>query len=70
MHDGSITNLSAVIDLYDRGGIDRPSRSRDIRPLHLTAREKADLIAFLETLNDAGADGPAYRVIGPVAPRP
>jgi cytochrome c peroxidase len=27
MHDGSIAILDAVIDLYDRGGIDRPSRS-------------------------------------------
>ena len=41
-----------VIDLYDRGGIDRPSRDNDIRPLHLQSREKADLIAFLNTLGD------------------
>ena len=27
MHDGSDATLEAVIDLYDRGGIDRPSRS-------------------------------------------
>ncbi len=26
MHDGSVPTLEAVIDLYDRGGIDRPSR--------------------------------------------
>jgi cytochrome c peroxidase len=50
MHDGSVPTLDAVIDLYDRGGIDRPSRSPHIRPLHLTAGEKADLIAFLHTL--------------------
>ncbi|WP_096485755.1 cytochrome-c peroxidase [Methylorubrum populi] len=70
MHDGSLTTLSDVIDLYDRGGIERPSRSRDIRPLRLSAREKADLIAFMESLNDNGADGPAYQPIGPEAPRP
>ncbi|GJD91310.1 Cytochrome c551 peroxidase [Methylobacterium hispanicum] len=51
MHDGSLDSLAAVIDLYDRGGIDRPSRSREIRPLNLTAAEKADLLAFLDTLN-------------------
>jgi len=50
MHDGSVSTLEAVIDLYDRGGIDRPSRSALIRPLGLTADEKADLAAFLRTL--------------------
>jgi cytochrome c peroxidase len=51
MHDGSVPTLDAVIALYDRGGIDRPSRSRAIKPLHLTASERADLHAFLETLS-------------------
>lgn len=50
MHDGSVASLSAAIDLYDRGGIDRPSRSPEIRPLHLSERQKADLIAFLAAL--------------------
>jgi cytochrome c peroxidase len=50
MHDGSVPTLDAVIDLYDRGGIDRPSRSPEIHPLGLTNTEKADLIAFLQTL--------------------
>jgi len=53
MHDGSVATLEAVIDLYDRGGIDRPSRAEEIRPLSLTASEKSDLIAFLRTLNGA-----------------
>ena len=50
MHDGSIATLDEVIDLYDRGGIERPSRSPLIRPLGLTDAERADLIAFLHTL--------------------
>lgn len=53
MHDGSVPTLEAVIDLYDRGGIDRPSRSDLIKPLHLTAQDKADLVAFLKTLTGA-----------------
>lgn len=53
MHDGSIATLEAVIDLYDRGGIDRPSRSDRIFPLGLSKDEKADLIAFLHTLDGA-----------------
>ena len=50
MHDGSVATLDAVIDLYNKGGIDRPSRAEEIKPLNLTAGEKADLIAFLDTL--------------------
>jgi len=53
MHDGSVATLADVIDLYDKGGIDRPSRAEEIRPLHLTAQEKGDLIAFLQTLTAA-----------------
>ena len=51
MHDGSVATLEAVIDLYDRGGIARPSRSDRIFALGLSKDEKADLIAFLHTLN-------------------
>ncbi|MGO4712797.1 cytochrome-c peroxidase [Bradyrhizobium sp. 2TAF24] len=55
MHNGSAATLQQVIDLYDKGGIDRPSRSPEIRPLGLTPDEKADLIAFLQTLSGAPA---------------
>ncbi len=53
MHNGSETTLDEVIDLYDKGGIDRPSRSVLIFPLHLSQSEKGDLIAFLRTLTAA-----------------
>jgi cytochrome c peroxidase len=53
MHDGSVPSLQAVIDLYDRGGIERPSRAEEIKPLGLTDGEKADLVAFLQMLNGA-----------------
>jgi cytochrome c peroxidase len=53
MHDGSVATLDEIIDLYDRGGIDRPSRSALIAPLRLSKQEKADLIAFLHTLTSA-----------------
>jgi cytochrome c peroxidase len=64
MHDGSVKTLAEVIELYDRGGVDRPSRSELIGPLHLSAEEKADLIAFLETLT-----GDAAPSLVPVLPR-
>ncbi|WP_407175474.1 cytochrome-c peroxidase [Bradyrhizobium sp. STM 3562] len=50
MHNGSVATLEDVIELYDKGGIDRPSRSPLIKPLSLTAGEKSELIAFLQTL--------------------
>ena len=53
MHDGSVATLEEVIDLYDRGGIERPSRSELIYPLNLTKDEKTDLLAFLHTLTSA-----------------
>lgn len=62
MHDGSVASLQDVIALYDRGGIDRPSRSDDIHPLHLSQREKSDLLSFLQTLTArpvTGAPAPA-----------
>jgi cytochrome c peroxidase len=64
MHDGSLSTLDAVIDLYDRGGIDRPSRAPEIHPLDLTNNEKADLIAFLKTLT-----GDPAQTRYPVLPR-
>ena len=64
MHDGSIAKLEDVVEHYDRGGIDRPSRSDLIRPLGLTGREKSDLIAFLKTLT-----GPLGPIAAPVLPR-
>lgn len=56
MHDGSVATLEEVIELYDKGGIDRPSRSPSIKPLSLTESEKADLIAFLQTLTASSTD--------------
>jgi cytochrome c peroxidase len=64
MHDGSVPTLEAVIALYDRGGIERPSRSVKISPLRLTDGEKSDLVAFLRTL-----DGAPEPVSVPVLPR-
>jgi cytochrome c peroxidase len=51
MHDGSLATLEQVVDHYDKGGVERPSRSDLMKPLGLTAQEKTDLVAFLYTLN-------------------
>src|SRR3954454_4334714 len=50
MHDGSLATLENVVDHYDRGGVDRPSRSDLMKPLGLTVQEKSDLVVFMNTL--------------------
>lgn len=50
LHDGSAKTLRDVVDLYDRGGVPNPHLDRLMLPLTLTAREKDDLVAFLEAL--------------------
>ncbi|HEU4429372.1 MAG TPA: cytochrome-c peroxidase, partial [Myxococcota bacterium] len=49
MHDGSEPTLASVIELYDRGGNANPYLDGGMRPLALSAQEKADLVALLET---------------------
>ena len=50
MHDGRLPSLGDVIDFYNRGGEENPFLDGFMQPLNLTAREHADLIAFLESL--------------------
>ena len=50
MHDGSLPTLADVVRFYDGGGF--PSAGLDplIRPLALSADERSDLVAFLDSL--------------------
>ncbi len=50
MHDGSLTTLERVMEHYDKGGTPNPSLDRDMKPLKLTAQEKADVIVFMKAL--------------------
>jgi cytochrome c peroxidase len=50
MHDGSLATLEQVVDHYDSGGVERPSRADLMQPLHLSAQEKTDLVVFLKSL--------------------
>ncbi len=52
MHDGSMLTLEDVIEHYISGGKAHPSKSPLIRPLSLSPQEKADLVAFLNSLTD------------------
>jgi cytochrome c peroxidase len=51
MHDGAFKTLEDVIDFLDKGGGPNPNLSPLIKPLGLTAEEKADLVAFLKALS-------------------
>lgn len=60
MHDGSIATLEDVVRHYERGGIRRSTRSREMpAPFRLTSSERADLVAFLETLSSARVPAPS-----------
>jgi cytochrome c peroxidase len=57
MHNGSFHSLEKVIDFYDGGGgaglgLKVPEQTLSSDSLHLTAKEKADLIAFIGALTD------------------
>jgi cytochrome c peroxidase len=59
MHNGSSVDLYAVIKHYEKGGIDRPSRSPMMLPLTITEQERLDLVAFLQTLTGLPEGEPA-----------
>lgn len=50
MHNGSSTTLYDSVKHYEKGGINRPSRSPLMLPLELTEQERLDLVAFMESL--------------------
>jgi len=51
MHDGSLTTLEQVVEHYDKGGTPNPALDPDMKKLNLTAREKADVVAFMKALS-------------------
>lgn len=64
MHDGSVATLDAAIDHYGAGGRtitdgayagvgrDNPNKSASVRGFTLSSRQRADLVAFLDSLTD------------------
>jgi cytochrome c peroxidase len=55
MHNASVATLIDVVRHYEKGGIDRPSRSPMLVPIQLTEAERLDLVAFMETLSGQDA---------------
>jgi cytochrome c peroxidase len=51
MHDGSLKTLKDVVDFYAGGGNSNPEQDPQMKKISLTGPERADLVAFLESLN-------------------
>ena len=57
MHNGVFTTLEQVVDFYDKGGgaglgLKVPNQTLPFDKLQLTAQEKADLVAFIKSLDN------------------
>jgi cytochrome c peroxidase len=63
MHNGIYKTLEEVVDHYDRGGDVTTNLSPNMKPLGLSAQEKADLVAFMKSLT-----GSPLKVELPVLP--
>jgi cytochrome c peroxidase len=50
MHDGSVKTLMEVVELYNRGGEPNEWLDPKMQKLDLSDQEKADLVAFMESL--------------------
>ncbi len=50
MHDGSEKTLEAVVEFYNKGGNRNPHLDKDMKPLNLSAQEKADVVEFMKAL--------------------
>ena len=54
MHNASLATLDDVMRHYEKGGIDRPSRSPLLVPIQLSDAERHDLVVFMNTLTGEG----------------
>jgi cytochrome c peroxidase len=60
MHNASLATLDEVVRHYQKGGVDRPSRSPLLVPILLSDTERYDLVVFMNTLTGDG-EGPKLR---------
>jgi cytochrome c peroxidase len=67
MHDGVFQTLADVVWHYDQGGsLPIGTDGSELAPLHLTAQDRDDLVAFLGSLT--GKAGPGPLVVPPPTP--
>jgi len=66
MHDGALSTLADVVWHYDQGGAEGDAiGTSELAPLLLSAQDRDDLVAFLQTLT--GVPGPADLIEPPPA---
>jgi cytochrome c peroxidase len=51
MHDGSLKTLQDVVEFYAGGANSNPYLDKEIKSIKLTGQERADVVAFLESLD-------------------
>ena len=68
MHNASSATLYDTVKHYEKGGVDRPSRSPLMLPLQLTEQERHDLVAFMESLTGTAELTGSVRQNVPAAP--
>ena len=56
MHDGSLSTLDAVVEFYDRGGVQNEGLDPLIRPLGFSELERSNLVVFLKSLTGDNID--------------
>ncbi len=56
MHDGSLSDLMAVVEYYAAGGVPHPGQDWRVRPLALTDADKRALVVFMESLTGGDVD--------------
>ena len=70
MHDGSLPTLDAVLEHYVRGGRRNPHQDPRVRPFSLTESERAELLAFLDSLTDRDfVENPQFSMPKPLLSR-
>ncbi len=52
-HDGSIATLSEALAVFESGGKPHPNKSSLVRPFPISAAQRYELLAFLNTLTDS-----------------
>ena len=57
-HAGQFADLKAIVNFYEGGGVDSPSKSPLIKPFKLSEGERDDLLAFLKSLTADKVDTP------------
>ncbi|HWB45729.1 MAG TPA: cytochrome c peroxidase [Hyphomicrobiaceae bacterium] len=72
MHDGSLATLEDVVRFYEKGWVRRATRAKDLpQRLRLSDQDRADLVAFLETLSSDQPPKPSTEAwVGVTTPPP